>query len=339
LVRVDFRRLDVLITQPGSPPAETARVLLCWEIIPIHTSVERTVFAVERSLEPSFAPIETETIAAGIAAQPGQYVYSYVDVTPSLINHWRRYFYRIRATYDADTTWSAARSWEKAPRIYELAIIERHDLLLHYETGAPTFAFVERTAGSAACSECYDRTAGRPSKSGCLHCLGTGRERPYFDPILLWVDYNPGAHLIQIAALGELQTKQRNCWFSAYPILKPGDILYQVGAGDLYRIARIGPNAEPQGVTILQVAALDALDRSSVEYRGLPQKIAESDLLEVVAEWEQIRRGGGARGQCRARPLGRNAAAGTHRPRCGPARRRGASSHTSGGGGQPSRHR
>src|SRR5579859_2256635 len=288
-MRVEFRRLDILITQPGSPPAETARVLLCWEILPVFTGLDRASFTIERSLSPSFSAFETEIVEAQIAARAGQYVYTFTDVTPSLINQWRRYFYRVRASYAPDTTWSEVRSWEKAPRVYELAIIERHDLLLHYETGAPTYAFIERTAGAAPCSACYDRTAGRPTKSNCFQCLGTGRERPYLDPILLWVDYNPGAHLIQIAALGEVQTKQRTCWFSAYPMLKPGDILYQVGAGDLYRIARIGPNAEPQGVTILQVAALDALDHKDVEYRGLPQKIAESEILAVIAEWEQIR--------------------------------------------------
>ena len=288
-MRVDFRRLDVLITQPGSPPAETARVLLCWEVVPVHTGFEQVYFTIERSLSPAFAMLDTEIVEDGIPAQARQFVYSYVDVTPSLINHWRRYFYRVRATYVSTTSYSEVRSWEVAPRVYELAIIERHDYLLKYETGAPTFAFIERTAGSASCSECFDRTAGRPTKSDCLHCLGTGRERPYFDPICLYVDYNPGAHLIQIAALGEVQTKQRTCWFSAFPSLKPGDILYQVGAGDLYRIARIGPNAEPQGVTILQVAALDALERSAVEYRGLPQMIAEAELLSVVAEWEAIR--------------------------------------------------
>ncbi len=264
-------------------------MLLCWEVTPIRSSFDQATFTIERSLSPAFVDVETEVVQPQIAARPGQFVYSYVDVTASLINHWRHYFYRVKATYPPDTSYSEVRTWEKAPRTYELAIIERHDLLLHYETGAPTFAFIERTVGSAPCEECYDRTAGRPTTSSCLRCLGTGRERPYFDPIFLWVDYNPGAHLIQIASFGELQTKQRTCWFSAYPILKPGDILYQVGAGDLYRIARIGPNAEPQGVTILQVAALDALERSAVEYRGLPQTISENEVLAVMAEWQQIR--------------------------------------------------
>lgn len=288
-MRAAFRRLDVIIAQPGSPPADTARVVVCWEVVPVLFAFEQTRFTVERSLSPAFSDVETEVIAGDIQAVAGQFVYSYVDITPSLINHWRHYSYRVRATYAPDTTVSEVRTWEKAPRVYELAIIERHDLLLHYETGAPTCAFIERTVGSAPCSQCFDRTAGRSTDSHCLRCLGTGRERPYFDPISLWVDYNPGAHLVQIAALGEVQTKQRTCWFSAYPILKPGDILYQVGSGDLYRIARIGPNAEPQGVTILQVAALDALERSAVEYRGLPQRIADVELLSVMAEWERVR--------------------------------------------------
>lgn len=288
-MHVTWRRLDVVIMQPGSPPDETARVLLSWEVVPIQTNFEQVYFTIERSLSPAFAAADTEIITDGLPAVAGQWVYSFVDVTPSLINRWRRYWYRVGATWVSTRTYSEARSWEKAPRTYELAIIERHDLLLHYETGAPTFAFIERTADSAPCSECYDKTAGRPTRSDCLHCLGTGRERPYLDPIFMWVDYNPGAHLVQMAALGEVQTKQRTCWFSAFPVLKPADILYQVGAGDLYRIARIGPNAEPQGVTILQVAALEALDKKDVEYRGLPQRISDNELRRVMAEWDAVR--------------------------------------------------
>lgn len=286
---VEFKRLDVMVAQLGSPPAETARVIVCWEIVPIHNHPENIVFKVERSQSPAFAADETYLVQDKIQAVSGQLVYSLVDVVPSLINLWRKYFYRITATYGPDVTVSLVHTWEKSPKIYELAIIERHDYLLQFCTGSPTFAFIERTADSARCRECWDPVTQRPGKSQCLRCLGTGRERPYFEPIQMWVDYNPSANITQIASFGEVQKNSRSCWFSAYPVLKPGDILYQAGAGDLYRISRIGPNSAPQDVTILQVALLEELDHKDVQYRGLPQQIPPQELLDLMAEWEAVR--------------------------------------------------
>lgn len=288
-MRVDFKRVDVMIAQSGSPPAINSAVIVCWEIVPIHTGAGLIRFQLERSLSPAFVADETDVVAENIPGADGQSTYVYVDVVPSLINWWRMYFYRIRATYTPDVTYSNPRTWEKSPKTYELAIIERHDFLLSEITGTPTFVFIERTADSAPCLECWDKTAGRTTKASCERCLGTGKERPFFDPILIWVDYNPGLHIIQMASFGEIQAKQRTCWTSAYPILKPGDVLYTCGAGDLYRIAKIGPNAAPQDVTLMQVATLEGIDRSNVEHRGLPQRIDQQVLLDIMQAWDVTR--------------------------------------------------
>ena len=288
-MQVEFKTLDVIIARPGSSPLEeTARVLVCWEILPVYTGLDGVRFTIERSLSPVFPAEDTETISGVISGVPGLSVYEYLDITASLINTWRQYFYRVRAG-GAGSGVSRSATWEKVPRVYELAIIERQDLLLEEFTGTPCYAFIERTVGAAMCPLCFDVVAQRPTKSNCHACLSTGRQRPYLSPIFLYADMNPAAKVVQIAALGEVQPKQRTAWFSAYPILKPGDLVYECGSGVFHRINRLGPNSQPQGVTVMQVALLDAVDPNTIIYSVLPNELPEDELRSTMAAWQARR--------------------------------------------------
>lgn len=283
-----FERLDIIVADSGLPPTDNARVLVCWELVMQHSGLGSVEFVVERSLSPKFTAGETDEIVSGISGVPGQQVYEYVDITPSLINFWRLYFYRIKAITPEGDIFSEVKTWETNPRPHELAIIERHDFVLRFLQGAPSFAFVERTIGSARCPDCYDPTTGRSCRSDCTLCLGTGRQRPFFDPILFYPDYNPDEKLVQIAGFGEMQPKDKDCWFSAYPMLKPRDIIYEVGDGVLWRVARLA-TIQPQGTTIQHVARLTAIGRDEIEYRRLPQRIPEGTLKTAVRDWEEIK--------------------------------------------------
>lgn len=283
-----FRRLDIIIAQIACPPDGVSRVLCCWEIVPQYSNLDATTFVVERSLSNQFSEGEYEQISGEIQAGPGIYVYEFDDITANLSNFWRKYFYRIKAINPYDgTIVSSIRSWETNPRPHELAIIERHDFVLQYLQGTPSFAFVERTAGGARCS-CYDVTTGRTTSSNCDLCLGTGRQQPYFDPIPMFVDFNPDEQLVSISSFGELQTKEKDCWFSAYPVMKPGDLIYEVMTAVLWRIARIN-TIQPMGTTIQQVCRLNALERSEVVYQGLVPRISDDTLRSTVQEWERIK--------------------------------------------------
>lgn len=283
-----FSRLDVIIAQVGGPPPSgVARVLVCWELVTQHSGLQAATFFVERSLSPKFTDGEIDTIAVSIPAVVGQYVYEYTDITPNLYSFWRMYFYRIRAETAEGTVYSQTRTWETSPRPHELAIIERHDFVLQYLQGQPSFAFVERTIGSARCS-CYDVTAGRTRVSNCKDCLGTGRQRPFFDPIPFYADYNPDEKLVQVAAMGEIQMNEKDAWFSAYPRIKPGDVVYQVQNAMLWRVVRVS-TIQPQGTTIQHVARMSGLERNEVEYQRLVQRIDPELLQRIVQEWEQIK--------------------------------------------------
>jgi hypothetical protein len=284
---LNFERLDIIIASVGGPDVN-ANVMTCWELITQHSGLDATTFAVERSLSPKFAEGEITELVTGIAGVPGQLVYSFTDITPNLINWWRLYFYRVRADTPEGVVYSEARTWESSPRPHELAIIERHDFVLKYLQGAPSFAFIERTAESAKCPECYDATAGRVRRSDCTICLGTGRQRPYLDPIFFYADYNPDEKLTQIASFGEMQQKEKDCWFSAYPQLKPGDLIYEVQQGVLWRIARM-TTVQPQGTSIQHIARIGAVGRDEVEYMRLPQHFSPEELKEIVREWEEIK--------------------------------------------------
>lgn len=284
---LSFNRLDIIIAQPEAPPHGNARVLVCWELVTQHSGVGLVEFAVERSLSPQFSDNEFEVLGTGISGADGMLVYEYVDVTPNLISWWRKYFYRVRATTPQGEVVSDIRTWETSPRPHELEIISRHDFVLQYLQGTPSFAFVERTTASARCP-CFNTTSGRPSSSNCRDCLGTGRQRPYFEPIPFFADYNPDQQLVQIANFGEIQAKEKDCWFSAYPHVKPGDLIYEVMQAVLWRIVYV-KTIQPMGTTIQHVCRLNAIGRDEVEYSRLVQRIPDADLREIVQEWEKVK--------------------------------------------------
>ena len=285
---MDFRRLDIIIAEPGFPPHRNARVIVCWELVTQHSGIDEITFDVERSLSPQFTDNEGETVvvAEKIPGIAGQLIYEYIDITPNLISFWRNYFYRIKANTPKGPVYSAIRHWETNPRPHELAIIERHDFVLRYIQGQPSFLFVERTEESARCS-CFDVTTGRVLDSKCTLCLGTGRQRPYFSPILHYVDFNPDQKMVDVH-FREEEPGTTDCWFSAFPIAKPGDIVYELLKGRLWRIGRVG-TVQPQGTTIQHIARLHVLEKTEVEYQNLPQQISDKTLKETVQEWERIK--------------------------------------------------
>ena len=282
-----FRRVDIIIAQVGAPPELVPRVLVSWELVTQHSQLDETSFSIERSLSPQFSNGEYDDLGISISGIPGQMVYETTDTTPNLVSFWRRYFYRIRAETPEGAIVSDAVTWQTEPRPHELEIIRRNDFMLQFFQGAPSFAFVERTTDAAYC-ECYDVTAGRPSRSNCTLCLGTGRQRPYFEPIPLFIDYNPDEELISISNFGEMQPKEKDCWLSAYPRVKPGDLFYEVMPAVLWRIVRVH-TIRPMRTTIQQVCRINALERSEVEYRRLVQKIPDETLRGLVQQWERLK--------------------------------------------------
>lgn len=282
-----FRRLDIIVAHPGFSPDGNASVLVCWELVTQHSGLPTVHFRVERSLSPQFTDGEFTELVKEIPGAAGQLVYEFDDITPNLISWWRKYYYRVVATTTYGEIVSETKTWETSPRPHELCIIEQHDFVLRYLQGTPSFAFVERTADSARCV-CWDKTTGRATTSRCTLCLSTGRQHPYFEAIPFYVDYNPDEKMVSITNFGEIQQKEKDCWFSAYPQIKPADIIYEVMPAALWRVVKVH-TIQPQGTTIQHVCRLAAISRDEVEYQVLVQRIRPETLRAIVQEWERLK--------------------------------------------------
>ena len=285
-MKIDFDTIDIIIADVGAPD-RVSQVIVSWSIVPVHTGLESVSFQIERSLSPQFSDDEVDVVEDGISGETGNSIYQFTDITANLINFWRQYFYRVRAISEDEAFYSKVVTWTSSPRVYELDIIDRHDMVLRQFTGQPCFAFIERTTDGIRC-DCFSITLGRSTESNCTTCLNTGWLRPYMEPILTFVDFNPTDKKTDITPVGEMQTNQKQCWWSAFPILKPGDIIYQCKSATLWRIEQIGP-VEPQGVNIQQTARISAYNRDEIEYRRL--RISDELLLGTLREWEVGRQG------------------------------------------------
>lgn len=282
--RIDFKYFDVIVMQIGSPGV-MPQVLVTWTIEPIRTGASEITFHVERSLTPDFSDTDNiETVSEDISCVAEQTVYEFLDITVNLQSFWRQYHYRIKVsdTSPTRTLYSEVKTWESNPKTFEVDIIARNDWLLMYETGTPCFALVERTAGGDHCQSCYNPSLSRSTKSNCDICYGTGRERPYFQPILTYIDFNPSPKVTEIAQLGEIQQGQADVWWSAYPKLKPGDLLVEVVSNIRWRIAtRVTPIGDVR-TTIQHIARLERLSqRDSKQNIAIPESTRKSAVTAL----------------------------------------------------------
>lgn len=280
--RIDFSQLDIIVMQVGSPGVPP-RVLITWTIEPIRTGATDVLFHVERSQTQDFSePDDIEEITTPISGADGQTVYEYLDITVNLQSFWRRWYYRIRAVDGAKTHYSSVKTWESSAKVFELEIVARHDWLLRYETGTPCFALIERTAGGEHCKECYNPSLNRSTKSQCTSCYGTGRERPFFTPIMTFIDFNPPAKATQINQR-EMQVGQANVWWSAYPQLKPRDILVEVLSGERWRFVSVNPVGDVR-TSIQHFATVERISQRDIEHRiAIPEAIQRSAVNELEA--------------------------------------------------------
>lgn len=285
--RIDFAQFDVIVMQVGSPGVPP-QVLLTWTIEPVRAAGDEIQFRVERSQTPDFTDTDAvEEITSPITGVAGKSVYEYLDITVNLQSFWRRYYYRITVedVTPARSNTSEVKTWESDPKTFELEIIARHDWLLRYETGTPCFALIERTAGSDHCQTCYNPSMNRSTKSNCPECFGTGRERPFYQPILTYVDMNPEQKSTLIQSLGELQQGQKDVWWSAFPQLKPRDIFVEVMSGERWRVVGVNPVGDVS-TDIHHFGRLEQINRRDVEY-NIP--IDEAAQRAAVIELDQMK--------------------------------------------------
>lgn len=289
-MRVQFNNFDVVVMGIGGHLLPS-QVVLSWTIAPIRSLADEVVFTVQRCQSPAFDPLETKKIAT-VQSETSQLIYETLDVTPALANYWRRYFYRVVAEGPgSEEVASEVKTWEADPDVYETEIISRNDFLLQYNTGTPCFAFIQRTADSPPCV-CVDPATYRQRTANCPSCLNTGKQRPYFLPIQVYVDLNPDAKTVQIGGLGEMHPNEKDAWSSAFPMVKPRDLVLEAISGIMWRIVNVR-TIQPRGCTIQNIYRMQAVNQADVEYSSpvlKPDPTVRQGMIDAFQADKKLRR-------------------------------------------------
>ena len=278
---IEFEGHSVIVIQIGSPGI-MPQVFVTWTIEIMHRGESNASFYVERSLAKDFATYEVETISPKILGVDKTRTYTYTDITVNTGSFWRKYYYRIKATDSGDSqvSYSPVRTWQSDLKIFEEEIVARQDWILKYDIGIPCFVIFTQEVENNKCPHCFNKSLGRAKKGDCTHCYGTGREQPYLTPVLTYIDFNPQIKQTQVQSLGEIQQGQTNIMWSAFPEMKPGDVIVEIISGKRWRVNSLAAVGNA-GAEVLRFAKVDEINRRDVEYKiPIPSAIQKEAALE-----------------------------------------------------------
>ncbi len=244
-----------------------------WEISDFEGDVLRYEFFVDRSESPA-GPWEQ-------LAGPFQDQYYFRDASPSLLHQWRTLYYRLRLRdKQADVTTEYGPTAQVAePDLIALEINRQEDVLFREFVGRKCWAYPVRTFG-AKCF-CFDRVSGRRTKSNCLNCYDTGYLGGYFSPIECFIQMDPSNDKPSPTPYGEMQTGQTSGRLTAFPPLKPKDVVIE-SENYRWRVASVGFTQRLRSV-VHQELVLKEIARGDVEYK-LPVNVNSLRTLSPSAE-------------------------------------------------------
>jgi hypothetical protein len=252
-------------------------------ILSIDPSIVMVSWTTEQMINTrTFRVYRNDVLQTTVTSTPGIRVYTYKDYTPQLKDLYRIYEYRIEVVETGEVTENF--SWDTMYRVFESDIVFRHDYIFHYNAGSPMFLHSERTDSSfPKCPNCWDVTSHR-SVGSCPVCLGTGRQHPYYDPVLMWVEFGGDSKILDVSSV-EVQPGQKRLTASGLPRLKPGDVMHEPFKHELWLVENavcIGRDTAP----VLQQAACKLMERSHEHYKYLT--LTDADMASLLTEMNSV---------------------------------------------------
>lgn len=195
-------------------------LLIDWTIESTIEDVTDYQFYVEKSESPE-GPFDE-------IAGPLVDTYEYQDFEVSLIDKWRKLYYRIRIYKPAteEQSYSEARTTYTDPDIIALEIIRRENLLLELEVGTLCWIIPRKTFGQR-CPQCWSEAESRVIDSQCEACYKTGFIDGFLNPIQVYINLSPSPKSMIVANFGELEPNECDAWMSNYPLIKPKDMIVE----------------------------------------------------------------------------------------------------------------
>lgn len=205
--------------------------------------------------------------------------YDFIDVGVNLYSKWREFYYRIRLTKVADSSYvdfgsvdgvkvlngadPGGVTSESPPDLEAMESIRRFDLVLREFAGHKVLVLTERTWGQR-CPSCWDYLKRRRTKSGCLSCFDVGVAGGFFQPVQAAAMKPAGQQQVQLNSMFELQPNDQAMIFSSRPRLKPRDIIIDIH-GKRWRVINVGRSEKSWALT-RQSAQVREITRDQVEY-------------------------------------------------------------------------
>lgn len=196
--------------------------------------------------------------------------------TPMLVNTVSKTFTKLRTEYyvveailpDGVTTYSSLPStWSVQSRtktqLISSEIQRREYMLLSKFVGVKSFYFKKRYYG-LRCHRCWNPTLEKVMDDHCPVCIGTSYEGGYFNPIPVYLQYDPTPNDHVETFVGIIEPNQITAWTISVPFMTDGDVLIRSGDWNAYKIVR-GSNTELQTNTVRQTLTLTQLNRKDVE--------------------------------------------------------------------------
>jgi hypothetical protein len=255
-----------------------SRVLIEWDLEPTTQNISNLYFRIFRSEDPlAMKEITATPIPAGTLNE-------YVDFTPRLLNLEKIYYYRVEAHevtsgVTVQKFITPAFTWESELDLVGLYVVEEHLYAYRYVLGMPCLIFKKKTEGVRGAN--CDPILKRNVRSNNEETMGTPFVGGYYPPIPGWANFDPDPSNVQILEFGEKQIRQTDIMFTNYPTLYVGDIIVELKSFRFWRTTNCR-SVEKNRTNTLQVARLDEINRSDIEYRlSIPEDVRSTMLKEL----------------------------------------------------------
>lgn len=192
--------------------------------------------------------------------------YLYVDNEVLKGHEYRAYYYKIRVV---EVSTKEVKEFGPVhhtpdPDLIATELRKHMNLLFREFVGRRCWVLPVRTFG-ARCTQCWDKTLKKKTKSGCLTCYDTGFAGGYLRPIESWVSVDPSPKTEQQSAVGPQQQKNTTARMGFWPPLKPNDIIVEP-ENKRWRVVSI-THTEQLRAPVHQELQLHKIPSSDIEYR------------------------------------------------------------------------
>lgn len=235
-------------------------------------------------------PAEWGNCKFHVYSSPGPYE-TYERLTSSLLSNprltnpysqetskFRQEFYTVEAILPGGERFRSFPTAAKTTRRNHVELraseIQRREyMLLTKFTGVRSFFFKRKYYGER-CHRCWSESQEKVIDDHCPVCLGTSFEGGYYNPIPVYVQYEPTPNERISTYLGHLEPNQIGGWTISVPDMSSGDVLIRSGDWNVYQLIRVA-TTELQANTVRQIITMTQLTRGDVEIELMGREVTD----------------------------------------------------------------